>query len=148
MLSTTPSYGMNHFPSRFSTHSLNVSWPSLLPPPPMRARCPPCTLAHIAQMVPSMSDPLEPTAAELAGEDPAVSEMDTTQEGGQVNRPQGTHTHQPEGTHIKTEGQHTKATASQPFSHTPLRKTTSAVTVHRRPKTKTLLIRRNTITAL
>eukprot|EP00962_Isochrysis_galbana_P041114 scaffold15007_cov129-Isochrysis_galbana.AAC.3 len=37
---------------------------------------------HIAQMVLSMSDPFEPTAAELAGEDPAVSEMDTTQERG------------------------------------------------------------------
>eukprot|EP00962_Isochrysis_galbana_P001803 scaffold465_cov120-Isochrysis_galbana.AAC.6 len=31
---------------------------------------------HIAQMVPSMSDPFEPTAAELAGEDRPCGQRD------------------------------------------------------------------------
>jgi len=38
-------------------------------------------LMYNAQMVPAIIDPFEPTAAELAGDDPAVCEMDTTPEG-------------------------------------------------------------------
>eukprot|EP00962_Isochrysis_galbana_P024169 scaffold7381_cov132-Isochrysis_galbana.AAC.8 len=41
---------------------------------------------HNAQMVSASIDPFEPTAAELAGDDPAVCEMDTTPQG-QVNTP-------------------------------------------------------------
>eukprot|EP00962_Isochrysis_galbana_P048423 scaffold20192_cov149-Isochrysis_galbana.AAC.1 len=48
---------------------------------------------HNAQMVPASIDPFEPTAAELAGDDPAVCEMDTTPQG-QVNCPHAhTRTH-------------------------------------------------------